>query len=304
MRANFIFSEVWIGLRRNLTMTVAVIITVAVGMAMLGVGLMINAQVGLLKGYWGDKVEISVFLCNKGTAMPACNGKAITQTQTKALETHLEGLRGKGVREWFFEDQATAYQNFQEAYASNQALVKATQVEDMPQSFRIKVSDPDNYQSVIQAVQGQPGVSQVTDHKQLIGPFFQMLDKLAYYALAVAIILVLAAALLIGNTVRLSAFNRRRETGIMRLVGASNLYIQLPFVMEGVIAGLIGGVFAAVILIVTKVLLFEELGRFFAGPTAQLGWDAVAQTITYTMIIGVVICVLASFVTLRRYLRV
>ncbi|MGP3955368.1 permease-like cell division protein FtsX [Nonomuraea sp. 3N208] len=302
MRANFIFSEVWIGLRRNLTMTIAVIITVAVGMAMLGVGLMINAQVGLMKGYWGDKVEISVFLCNKGTAMPACNGKAITQTQIKALDAHIRGTQG--VKDVFFENQATAYQNFQDAYASNPALVKATQVEDMPQSFRIKVANPDNYQPIIQAVQGQPGVSQVTDHKQLIGPFFEMLDTLAIYALGVAIILVLAAALLIGNTVRLSAFNRRRETGIMRLVGASNLYIQLPFVMEGVIAGLIGGVFAAVILIVTKVMLFEELGKFFGGATAQLGWDAVAQTITYTMIIGVFICILASFVTLRRYLRV
>ncbi|MFG1703617.1 permease-like cell division protein FtsX [Nonomuraea sp. M3C6] len=302
MRANFIFSEVWIGLRRNLTMTIAVVITVAVGMAMLGVGLMINAQVGMMKGYWDDKVELSVFVCNKGTAMPACNGKAITPAQLKSLDSHIKGTQG--VKEVFFENQTTAYENFQKSYAANKALVDATKVEDMPQSFRIKLVDPNNYKSVLQAVQGQPGVAQVIDHQQLIGPFFAMLDKLAFYALAVAIILVLAAALLIGNTVRLSAFNRRRETGIMRLVGASNLYIQLPFVMEGVIAGLIGGVFAAVILIVTKVFLFDELTGYFTDVTAQLGWDAVAQTITITMGIGVVICVLASFVTLRRYLRV
>jgi cell division transport system permease protein len=302
MRANFIFSEVWIGLRRNLTMTIAVVITVAVGMAMLGVGLMINAQVGMMKGYWDDKVEVSVFLCNKGSAMPTCNGKAITTAQTKALEAHIKGTQG--VKEVFFETQATAYKNFQESFSASKALVDATKVEDMPMSFRVKLNDPDNYAPVVQAMQGQPGVAQVTDQKQLLGPFFAMLDKLAFYALAVAIILVLAAALLIGNTVRLSAFNRRRETGIMRLVGASNLYIQLPFVMEGVIAGLVGGVFAAVILIVTKVFLFEELGKFFGDATAQLGWNDVAQSITITMAIGVVICVLASFVTLRRYLRV
>ncbi|MEV0382176.1 permease-like cell division protein FtsX [Nonomuraea sp. NPDC050643] len=303
MRANFIFSEVWIGLRRNLTMTIAVIITVAVGMAMLGVGLMINAQVGMMKGYWDDKIEVSVFLCSKGTAMPACNGKAITPVQRKALEDHIRGTQG--VKEVFFEDQATAYANFKEAYSANKALVDVAKVEDMPPSFRVKLVDPNNYQPVIQAVSGQPGVAQVMDHKQLIGKFFGMLDKLSFAALAVAITLVLAAALLIGNTVRLSAFNRRRETGIMRLVGASNLYIQLPFVMEGTIAGLIGGVFAAVILIVTKVFLFEELVAYFAGNgTAQLGWNDVAQTITITMGIGVVICVLASFLTLRRYLRV
>ncbi|MEV5889709.1 permease-like cell division protein FtsX [Nonomuraea fuscirosea] len=302
MRANFIFSEVWIGLRRNLTMTIAVIITVAVGMAMLGVGLMINSQVGLMKSFWNDKVEVSVFLCKKGTAMPACNGKAITPAQTKALEAHIKGTQG--VKQVFFENETTAYENFKQSFSSNKALVDATKVEDLPQSFRIALKDPDNYESVIQAVTGQPGVAQVTDQKQLIAPFFSMLDKLAIAALTVAIILVLAAALLIGNTVRLSAFNRRRETGIMRLVGASNLYIQLPFVMEGVIAGLVGGVFAAVILIVAKVFLFDQIVGFFGGATALLGWNDVAQTITITMIIGVVICILASFVTLRRYLRV
>ncbi|MFI6733985.1 permease-like cell division protein FtsX [Nonomuraea sp. NPDC050451] len=302
MRANFIFSEVWIGLRRNLTMTIAVVITVAVGMAMLGVGLMINAQVGMMKGYWDDKVEVSVFLCTKGSAMESCKGKEVSNAQKEALDALIKGT--PGVKEVFFEDQSTAYQNFQKLYATNKALVSTAKVEDMPQSFRIKVADPNNYKSVVQALQGKPGVSQVLDQAQLVGPFFEMLDKLAFYALAVAIILVLAAALLIGNTVRLSAFNRRRETGIMRLVGASNLYIQLPFVMEGVIAGLIGGVFAAIILIVTKVFLFEELGRYLGDATAQLGWNDVAQTITITMVIGVVICVLASFVTLRRYLRV
>nr|BFE86814.1 hypothetical protein GCM10020093_094150 [Planobispora longispora] len=115
--------------------------------------------------------------------------------------------------------------------------------------------------------------------------------------------LVLAVILLIGNTVRLSAYNRRRETGIMRLVGASNLYIQLPFVMEGVIAGLLGGVVSAVLLIVTKVFLFDSMNINLAAGT-QLTWNDLAQVILGTMVIGVIICILASFVTLRRYLRV
>ncbi|WP_336207832.1 permease-like cell division protein FtsX [Nonomuraea sp. LPB2021202275-12-8] len=301
MRANFIFSEVWIGLRRNLTMTIAVIITVAVGMAMLGVGLMINAQVTMMKDFWYDKVEVSVFLCTKSSDRPSCNGKGITDTQTQTLQKQIEGI--PGVEEVFFEDQAAAYKNFQDSYAGNKALVDAAKVEDMPTSFRVKLVDPDNYAPVIQALTGQPGVAQVINQKDLIGQFFGMLDKLRSGALAVAIILVLAAALLIGNTVRLSAFNRRRETGIMRLVGASNLYIQLPFVMEGMIAGLIGGVFAAVMLIVAKVFLFEEIAKYLALG-AQIGWDDVASVITLTMVIGVLICVLASFVTLRRYLRV
>ncbi|MCF6472998.1 ABC transporter permease [Nonomuraea sp. MG754425] len=299
MRANFIFSEVWIGLRRNLTMTIAVVITVAVSMALLGVGLMINSQVGLMSNYWNDKVEISVFLCKKGSAMPACNGKAITPAQIKALEDHIK--KTPGVKGVLYENSADAYKNFKESFSNNQALVDVTRVEDLPESFRISLQDPDNYKPVLDAMKGQPGVADVTDQRQLIAPFFSLLNTLAFAALSVAIVLVLAAALLIGNTVRLSAFNRRRETGIMRLVGASNLYIQLPFVMEGVIAGLLGGVFAAVILILAKVFLFDEVVRFFG---TGLGWNDLAQTITLTMVIGVVICILASFVTLRRYLRV
>ncbi|MET8001522.1 permease-like cell division protein FtsX [Nonomuraea glycinis] len=301
MRANFIFSEVWIGLRRNLTMTIAVIITVAVGMAMLGVGLMINAQVSMMKDFWYDKVEVSVFLCTKNSAAEACKGKAITDPQTQALQKQIQGL--PGVEKVFYEDQVAAYKNFQESFASNKALVAATKAEDMPTSFRVKLTNPDNYQPIVQSLTGQPGVAQVLNQKDLVSKVFELLDKLRGGAIVVAVVLVLAAALLIGNTVRLSAFNRRRETGIMRLVGASNLYIQLPFVMEGLIAGLIGGVFAAVLLILAKVLLFEEIGAQLALG-AQIGWNDVASVITLTMAIGVVICVLASFVTLRRYLRV
>ncbi|MEV6154743.1 permease-like cell division protein FtsX [Nonomuraea sp. NPDC052129] len=301
MRANFIFSEVWIGLRRNLTMTIAVVITVAVGMAMLGIGLMINAQVTMMQGFWYDKVEVSVFLCGKNPTMPSCKGKQISAQQTKELQGEIQGMAG--VEQVIYENQADAYANFQKSYAANKLLVEATKVDDMPTSFRVKLKDPNNYQPIVQALQGKAGVSQVTNQKDLVNQFFGLLDKLRSGALAVAIVLVLAAALLIGNTVRLSAFNRRRETGIMRLVGASNLYIQLPFVMEGVISGLMGGVIAAVMLIVAKVFLFEEIARYFAFGS-QLGWDSVASVITLTMVIGVFICVLASFVTLRRYLRV
>ncbi|MEV5892784.1 permease-like cell division protein FtsX [Nonomuraea fuscirosea] len=300
MRANFIFSEVWIGLRRNLTMTVAVVLTAAIGMTMLGVGLLINAQVGVMKGYWDDKIEVSVYLCTKGSAIENCAGKEITRTQAQALQTLIKDT--PGVKEVFFEDQTVAYENFREMYATNEAFVSAIGVEDMPPSIRIKVTDPDNYHSVVKALRGQPGVSLVVDETKLIGSLFKAFDKLAFYALAVAVILVLAAALLIGNTVRLSAFNRRRETSIMRLVGASNLYIQLPFVMESVIAGLLGGVLAAIMLIVTKVFLIGDLAGFFSR--AEIGWNDVAQAITITMITGVAICVLASFVTLRRYLKV
>ncbi|MER5320753.1 permease-like cell division protein FtsX [Streptosporangium roseum] len=301
MRANFIFSEVWIGLRRNLTMTIAVIVTVAIGMALLGVGLMINSQISGMKDFWSDKVEVSVFLCKKNDPFPQCKGSGGVNAQEQAaLKTQIESL--PQVQSVEFEDAAKAYANFRAQQAGNTVMLSAIQVGDMPESFRIKLKDPDTYGAVIDSLKGAAGVSNVVNQKAILEKFFGLLESLRWAALVVAIILVFAAALLIGNTVRLSAYNRRRETGIMRLVGASNLYIQLPFVMEGVIAGLLGGVVAALLLIVSKVFLFDKVQEYLAN--TPLTWETVAWVITLTMIIGVVICVLASFVTLRRYLRV
>jgi len=302
MRANFIFSEVWIGLRRNLTMTIAVIVTVAIGMALLGVGLMINSQINSMKDFWADKVEVSVFLCKKDDPFPQCKGSGGVNAQERAeLKGEIEGM--PQVEKVDVEDAAQAYKNFRAQNANNTVLLTAIQVEDMPESLRVKLKDPDAYATVIEAVKGAPGVSNVVNQRELLEKFFGLLEKLRWAALVVAIILVFAATLLIGNTVRLSAYNRRRETGIMRLVGASNLYIQLPFVMEGVIAGLIGGVLAAMLLIVSKVFLFDGV-QLYLSPNSQLSWETVASVISVTMIFGVLICVLASFVTLRRYLRV
>lgn len=299
MRANFIFSEVWIGLRRNLTMTIAVIVTVAVGMALLGVGLMINSQVSKLTGFWSDKVELSVYLCTKDSPFEACRNRgAITKEEESNLEQTIKAL--PDVERVEFESQAEAYKKWQETQ-TNSTLLSVTKVEDMPESFRVKLKDPDNAAAVASNLKGQPGVSNVVNERDLLQSVFGFMDTLRNMALGIAILMVIAATLLIGNTVRLSAYNRRRETGIMRLVGASNIYIQLPFVMEGLIAGLIGGVLSGVLLILVKIFIFEAIQTYMAAP---LGWDTVAGVITGTMAVGVLICVLASFVTLRRYLRV
>jgi cell division transport system permease protein len=302
VRANFIFSEVWIGLRRNLTMTIAVIVTVAIGMALLGIGLMINTQVSSMKNYWTDKVEISVFLCQKNSPFENCKNRgAVTQAQKAQLEQQIKGMTE--VERVEFENQAQAFENFKQQYANNSTLLSAIKVEDMPESFRVKLKNPEQYGNVIQTLQGAEGVANVVDQKQLVENFFGFLGTLRSSALIVALIQVFAAILLIGNTVRLSAYNRRRETGIMRLVGASNLYIQAPFVLEGTIAGLIGGVISAVMLIAAKIVLFDGLQNYLVLAT-QMSWSDVATVIMFTMVVGVVICILASFVTLRRYLRV
>lgn len=266
MRANFIFSEVWIGLRRNLTMTIAVIVTVAVGMALLGVGLMINSQVSKLTGFWSDKVEVSVYLCVKDSPFPACENKSgVTREEKANLEQAIKAL--PEVERVEYESQAEAYKKWQQQ-ETNQTLLAVIKVDSMPESFRVKMKDPDKAPAVVTSLKGQPGVSNVINERDLLQSVFGFMDTLRNMALGIAILMVFAATLLIGNTVRLSAYNRRRETGIMRLVGASNIYIQLPFVMEGLIAGLIGGVLSGVLLILVKIFIFEEIQTYMVAPSA------------------------------------
>jgi cell division transport system permease protein len=147
------------------------------------------------------------------------------------------------------------------------------------------------------------GVDLVVNEMTILDKFYQLLEGLRNAVVIVALILVLAAVLLVSNTIRLSAFNRRRETGIMRLVGASNLYIQMPFLLEGVIAGLLGWVIAAALLFGVKSLLLNSLQQYFTYNVGLTTSDLV-EVMILTMCVAVLLCGITSFVTLRRYLRV
>jgi cell division transport system permease protein len=118
----------------------------------------------------------------------------------------------------------------------------------------------------------------------------------------IAIVLIIAAILLVANTIRLSAFNRRRETSIMRLVGASNFYVQLPFLVEGVLAGLFGWLIAAFLLIAVKSLGLDTLQQYFPYNVTLSATDLI-EVIAFAMVMGVILCGVTSFFTLRRYLR-
>jgi cell division transport system permease protein len=155
---------------------------------------------------------------------------------------------------------------------------------------------------VTNVVLGQPGVDSVGDDGAILTKFYQLLDGARNAVVVVAIILIIAAILLVANTIRLSAFNRRRETAIMRLVGASNFYVQLPFLVEGMIAGLIGWLVATGLLAGAQAGL-DGLQQYFPFPV-QLSTTDLVEVILVTMLIGLVLCGSTSFLTLRRYLRV
>jgi cell division transport system permease protein len=301
MRSNFVFQEIWVGLRRNLTMTVALIVVVAISLSLLGTGLLFVKQVDSTRTYWQSKVEISVYLCTADSANPNCHG-AITAAQQQQIQSMLTSM--PQVENVAYVSQAQAYSLFKQDFANDESYVSTVKETDMPPSFEVKLRNPEaDYNIVSSAVTGAPGVDSVIDEMTILDKFYRLLDGARNAVVIVALILVVAAVLLVANTIRLSAFNRRRETGIMRLVGASNFYIQLPFLLEGVIAGLIGWAFAAALLIGVKSLLLNNLQQYFSYNVGLSAADLV-EVILLAMCIGVLLCGVTSFLTLRRYLRV
>ncbi len=302
MRVQYVLQEIGQGLRRNLTMVIAVIVSTAVALVMLGSGLLMWQQTLHMQDYWYGKVEVSVFMCNQEDVNKYANCQtAITDPQKQTIHDTL--LKTPHVQTVSFENQQQAFQHYQQLQSGSPISQDVTP-NDMQDSYRVKLDNPNNATVVEGAVAGLPGVQSVQDEQQLLKPLFTFIHIAEYTAVSVAAIMLVLAFLLIFNTVRLSAFSRRRETGIMRLVGASNFYIQMPFLLEGAVAGLAGGVAASVILVGVKAFFINHVVAPHLTSVQFIGWSPFVWIVPCLLIVGVMMSVLASAFTLRKYLRV
>jgi cell division transport system permease protein len=300
MRARFLVSEVGIGLRRNLTMTFAVIVTTAISLSLLGIGLLSNSQVNAMKDYWYDKIEVSVYLCGSLSESPSCAGGVVNAEQRLGIKSDLEAL--PVVQSVFYESQSEAYARFQERFKDS-AIAQNVTADQLPESFRVKLNDPTQYAVVVSAFSGRPGVDVVQDQRSILEKFFKLLNVLRNGALLVGLFSVLTAGLLISNTLRIAAFNRRRETGVMKLVGASSWSIQLPFLLEGIFSALIGWGFATGLLAALKSVVDSKVAPLLTF-TNFFGWNEVWIASAWLLLAGLSVSTIASAVTLRRYLKV
>jgi cell division transport system permease protein len=320
MRTQFVMSEIGIGLRRNLTMTIAVVVSVALSLAMVGAALLLNAQVRDMRGYWGDKVEVSIFFCNKddaglggatapgaspstsgdGTASNCASGAA-TQTQ---MDTVRQQLQKTGLVEKFYtEDPTQAMAEFKTEDPKN-PLIPSLTADSFEYSLRVKLTDPQKYTVVSGLVGGQPGVKEVQDQNEVLKPLFNLLNGAQIVAWIIMGVMAFVTVLLIVNTVRVSAFSRKRETGIMRLVGASNYYVQMPFIAEAAFAAVVGAVLASAMLAVGKYLIVDRFLSQQVKLITFIGWGPVFQVMPLMLLAGLGVSSLAAFLTLRKYLRV
>ncbi|WP_066463958.1 permease-like cell division protein FtsX [Sanguibacter suarezii] len=304
MRFQFILSEIGIGLRRNLSMTVSVILVTFVSLTFVGAAVLTQMQISKLKGEWYDKVEISVFLCPQGSTKPTCAAGEATGEQIDAIEGLLaQPDVASEIQSVDFETKDEAWVLFSQDY-SDRWWFDALTVDDMSASFRIKLTDPEQYQVINDVLNGRPGVEEVRDQRQVFEPLFLVLNRATLLSVGLAGVMLLAAVLLITTTIRLSALSRKRETGIMRLVGASNFFIQLPFMLEGAIAATVGALLSmGGLWLGVKVLIEDWLGQ-------SVQWIPYITTsdvwIIAPILVGVafLLAAISSIVTLSRYTKV
>ncbi|MGE2728325.1 permease-like cell division protein FtsX [Mycolicibacterium vaccae] len=296
MRFGFLVNEVLTGLRRNVTMTVAMILTTAISIGLFGGGLLVLRLADQSRAIYLDRVESQVFLTNEVSANdPTCDAdpcKALRQTIEERDDV-----------------RSVRFLNRDEAY--DDAIRKFPQYKDVagrdafPASFVVKLEDPERHQEFDEAMAGQPGVLNVLNQKDLIDRLFAVLDGLSNAAFAVALVQAIGAVLLIANMVQVAAYTRRTEIGIMRLVGASRWYTQLPFLLEAMLAALIGVVIAIGGLIAVRALFLEKaLDQFYqANLIARIDYADILYISPILLLVGVAMAGVTAYVTLRLYVR-
>ncbi len=301
MQARFLFSEVGSGLRRNVSMAISVVLVTMVSMFLLGLGLLAQRQADTMKGYWYDRIQVSIYLCTDDSRQPNCENTAVTDAQKAAIQSQLKAL--PEVKQVFFESEQEAFDRFKQQFR-NSPIAGNVQVGDIPQSLRVQLNDPTKYQVVTEQFEGAPGVATVQDQEKVLSKFFTIIRWITIFAVALAALMAACAALLMATTIRQAAFIRRREIGIMRLVGASNWTIRMPFLTEMVIVSGVGVLLAVGLLVALTNYVFEEGVIQIALSQAFIGVSDV-WILAPWMLLGVTaIAVLTSVVTLRRYLRV
>ncbi|PWU47923.1 ABC transporter permease [Micromonospora globispora] len=291
MRMKYVLSEVLVGLWRNVTMTIAMIITMAVSLTMLGASGLMYRQVDDMKNLYYKNIEVSIFLKTD-----------VSQPQIDALKTKLAG--DPLVKETVYVDKQEAYKRFQEMFQDAPDLISAVKADSLPPSFRLKLVNPEQYKDIYNQYKGAEGVDEIVDQSKLLDKIFDILSSIQNIALAAAAVMAIAALLLVANTIQVAAYSKRREVAVMKLVGASNWFIQAPFVLEAVVAGLIGSLLGLVALIAAKYLLFDGSLKALQGLLSPISWGDIMFMFPLMAGVGGLISAVTAWVTLRFYLRV
>jgi cell division transport system permease protein len=305
VRFGLIMGEVANGLRRNVSMVVSVVLVTFISLTFVGAAILLQMQIGQMKGYWYDRAQVAVYLCTDVDTTGNCTQTEATQAQIDAVEAQLNSATlAPYIEKYEFESHQQAYENFQDQFADS-PLAGFVTPETLNESFRVNLVDPTDADILIESLSGSAGVQNVEDQRGYLDQIFAVLNAASYTAIGVAGLMLVAAVLLIATTIRLSAFSRRRELGIMRLVGASNRFIQTPFILEGVFAAVIGSLLAGgAIVAIVQFFIRGYLAQTLPATTTLVGLGDALVVVPILLVVGAALAAASAGVAIARYLKV
>ena len=300
----YIISEIRQGIFRNVSMVISVVLVTFISLTFVGAASLLQMQIGQMKTYWYDRAQVAVYMCTDVSPSEACPQGEASGDLKAAVEERLKSPTLQAyIEKYYFENHDQAYQTFQDQFEGN-AVAKYVTPEQLNETFWINLKDATKSQIITESFSGVAGVEEVRDQRTYLDQIFSILNAASIAAIAIASLMLVSAALLISTTIRLSAFSRRRELGIMRLVGASNFYIQLPFILEGVVAATIGSILAGGAVVV--IVQFFVQG-YLAQQLPFTSFVGLADGLLVVPILvgaGVLLAAIASGLAIRRYLKI
>jgi cell division transport system permease protein len=293
MKINYFLGETATNLKRNLLMTMAAISTVTISLLLLGGAQILHMVVVNVTSTWEGKVEVSAFLRDD-----------ISDGELTSLQTDLADM--PEVQNFTYVSKPQAFEDFKNQFREEPSLWQALEPDDLPASLRIKLVDAAQAEEVAQRIQGAPGIDEVNFGGDIIRRLVQINTLLRAVTLGMSGVLMVAAAALIANTIRLAIYARREEISIMKLVGATNWFIRIPFMFEGVFAALTGALLSSLVVFGANELFFSNMGHvlLFLGPIFRFsGWE-IAKILIILIGGGVAVGLFGSALALRRFLEV
>jgi cell division transport system permease protein len=289
-RFEYLFRETTSGLRRNGLVAFAAISTTFIALLLFGLALLISRQVSLMIEATTGNVEVAIYLTDPVNPDTV---KSLTDTLTELPV----------VADVDFESKQEACARFKDLFANQPALVNNVDCDALPASLRVKLDDPEQYAQVEAVLKGQPGIDRIVDQSAFLDRLFAVTRVFRVGVLLISFVMLVSAAILIANTVRMGLFARRKEIGIMKLVGATNWRIRLPFLVEGLFESLIGATAAIFVLFGLKVAFINPLYETVEFIPWVTNADVIA-IIPWLLIAAAVVSLLASLVGMRRFLDV
>ena len=292
MRVKYVLNEALIGLWRNVTMTVAMIITMSVSLVLLGASVLLYMQAGQMRDYYYGEIEVSVFLRND-----------VSTEQRAAIDAAISS--SPLVDNKLYESKEQALGRFREMWKDQPDFIQSVGPDALPESFRVKLKDPEQYQAFSQQLEGLQGIQDIVDQRQLLNRLFDIFDSIQLGSLIAAGLMALAALLLVGNTIQVAAYSKRREVAVMKLVGASNWFIQAPFVLEAIVAGLIGAIIGFCLLFAGKVFLLDSrLAPLVNNVLTPIPNSNVWLMLPLLAAVGATVSAITAWIMLRFYVKV